>query len=272
MQDYPVTATLRYMVPGPEKPVYHASTGGVRARHDKGVGLESREVTIHDARAKQPPPDLDREGFTLVPHKTAISDFYRLDAHRELYEKHIIELVVNRTGAAEALVFDHTLRSDSAEIRGARTTREPADFVHNDYTDRSARNRVRDLLTATEAEQRLERRFAIINVWRSINGTVYNSPMTCCDASTIDPEDRVPVERRARDRIGEVEFITWNPRHRWYYYPEMTMEEALLIKTFDSAADGRATRSVHTSFDNPLAPAGAPARESIESRLLVFFD
>ena len=59
---------------------------------------------------------------------------------------------------------------------------------------------------------------------------------------------------------------------RWYYYPEMHYGEALLIKTFDSATDGRARRSIHTAFDNPLAPADAPARESIESRLLVFFD
>jgi hypothetical protein len=52
----------------------------------------------------------------------------------------------------------------------------------------------------------------------------------------------------------------------------MTAAEALLIKTFDSADDGRATRTIHSAFENPLAPADAPPRESIESRMLVFFD
>ena len=66
--------------------------------------------------------------------------------------------------------------------------------------------------------------------------------------------------------------VSWNPAHRWYYYPAMRADEALLIKTFDSAVDGRARRSIHTAFDNPLAPSDAPARESIESRLMVFFD
>ena len=51
----------------------------------------------------------------------------------------------------------------------------------------------------------------------------------------------------------------------------MTRDEALLIKTFDSADDGRATRSVHTAFDDARAPETAPPRESMESRLLVFF-
>ena len=78
-------------------------------------------------------------------------------------------------------------------------------------------------------------------------------------------------ERRAKDRIGELQLVRWNPAHRWYYYPEMAADEALLIKTFDSATDGRARRCIHTAFTNPLAPPDAPPRESMESRLLVFF-
>jgi hypothetical protein len=95
--------------------------------------------------------------------------------------------------------------------------------------------------------------------------------LACCDAATIDAADLVASERRAKERIGELQLAIWNPAHRWYYYPEMSRAEALLIKTFDSAVDGRARRSIHTAFANPLAPPDAPARESIESRLLVFF-
>ena len=51
----------------------------------------------------------------------------------------------------------------------------------------------------------------------------------------------------------------------------MQPEEALLLKTFDAALDGRARRTIHTAFENPLAPPNAPPRESMESRLLVFF-
>jgi hypothetical protein len=44
-----------------------------------------------------------------------------------------------------------------------------------------------------------------------------------------------------------------------------------VFKVFDSATDGRARFTPHTSFDDPNTPPGAPARESIEVRALVFF-
>jgi pimeloyl-ACP methyl ester carboxylesterase len=266
-----VKARIRYLVPSGEKPVYIASRGGADAALDIGAEFEDREVTIHDARRLQPGASLDRQGFTLMPHTTMVEDFYALESVQAAYEAEITELVLAASGAAEALVFDHTLRSDSRAIRGDRSTREPASVIHNDYTDASAEKRLRDLLPAAEAEERLKGRFAIVNVWRSIAGTVENSPLACCDAATIDAADLVASERRAKDRIGELELVSWNPAHRWYYYPEMSRSEALLIKTFDSARDGRARRSIHTAFSNPLAAPDAPARESIESRVLVFF-
>ena len=218
-----------------------------------------------------PPATLDREGFALLRHPTQIDDFYALNAVRESYEQEITKRVLTASGGDEALVFDHTLRSDSRDIRGARRSREAATVIHNDYTDASALKRLHDLLPPSEAKRRLHNRFAIVNVWRSIAGTVLTSPLACCDATTIDPGDLVAAERRAPDRIGELQLVRWNPAHRWYYFPEMRQDEILLIKTFDSAEDGRARRSIHTAFANPLAPPDAPARESMESRLLVFY-
>ncbi|MGI9302593.1 MAG: CmcJ/NvfI family oxidoreductase [Gammaproteobacteria bacterium] len=236
-----------------------------------GADFENRTVTIHDARQLAPPASLEKQGFTLLPHVTQVEDFYALESVQEDYDAEITELVLSATGAAEALVFDHTLRSDSPEVRGERTLREPASVIHNDYTDASAEKRLRDLLPAEEAEDRIQHRYAIVNVWRSIKGPVINSPLACCDATTIATNDLVASERRAKERIGELQLVSWNRAHQWYYYPEMVRNEALLIKTFDSARDGRARRSIHTAFFNPLAPPDTPARESIESRLLVFF-
>ena len=67
-------------------------------------------------------------------------------------------------------------------------------------------------------------------------------------------EDLVACERRAEERIGELQLVTFNPGHRWYYYPDMSRDEVLLIKTFDSARDGTARRSIHSAFDNPAGP------------------
>ena len=266
-----VIANLRYLVPGIERPVYVASEGGANAALSIDARFEEREGSIRDARQLDRPASLDRQGFSLLPHATRVSDFYVIESVRESYEAEIIELVLKATGAAAAQVFDHTLRSDSSHIRGRRSTREPATVIHNDYTDASAAQRLRDILPPNEAEQRLRRRFAIVNVWRTVGNPVLNSPLACCDAATIAPGDLVTSERRARERTGELQLVTWNPAHRWYYYPGMNRDEALLIKTFDSDLSGPARRSIHSAFSNPLAPPDAPARESIESRLFVFY-
>lgn len=271
MSSTPLKARLRYLMPGVERPVYIASRGGADAAMDIGAEFADVQVDIHDGRQCQPVPTLDVEGFQLVAHATAVTDFYRLEAQREAYEQELVELVLEYSGGSDALVFDHTLRSDSAAVRGSRETREPASVIHNDYTDASAARRLQDLLSAEEAAARLARRFAIINVWRSIAGPVISSPMTCCAADTIAPGDLVASERRAKERIGELELVLFNPDHRWYYFPLMRRDEALLLKTFDAATDGRARRSIHTAFDNPEAGSDAPPRESIESRLLVFY-
>jgi hypothetical protein len=52
----------------------------------------------------------------------------------------------------------------------------------------------------------------------------------------------------------------------------MKTDEALLLKCFDSERDGRARFMPHTSFEDPTAPADKLPRESIELRVLVFFD
>lgn len=272
MSVHDTTATIRYLNATDQKPIYYASRAGADAQFDIDVGFDEREVIVRDARRLQPPPTLDREGFALLQQQATDTDFYNLAAQQDRYERELVALVCATTAARSAQVFDHTLRSDSAAVRGARSIREPASFIHNDYTDASARKRLFDELPAAEAQARCASRFAIINVWRPIQGPVWSSPMTCCDSTTLAQEDLIAAERRAENRIGELEFVRFNPSHRWYYFPHMSVDEVLLIKTFDSATDGRARRCIHTAFHNPLAPADAPPRESIESRLLVFFD
>ncbi|MEP1469479.1 MAG: CmcJ/NvfI family oxidoreductase [Halieaceae bacterium] len=263
---------MRYLIPTGSKPIYIASQGGADAALNIGAEFEDRDVDIHNARTLETSATLDREGFELRKQTTAIEDFYQIEKVQEEYDKEVIALVLSATGAQEAIVFDHTLRSDSREIRGVQNTREPASVIHNDYTDNSAKKRLTDLLPTNEAESRLQKRFAIVNVWRSVSGDILDSALACCDARSLADENLIASERRAAERVGELQLVSWNAAHRWFYFPRMQRDETLLIKTFDSAVDGRARRCVHTAFHDPTAPADVPPRESIESRLLVFFD
>ena len=202
--------------------------------------------------------------------RSEVSDFYSDAEIEKTYNLEVQELVAKATGAKRVFVFDHTRRSDSQKMQSERTIREPAWFVHNDYTERSARRRVRDFL-GEEADELLKRRFAIINVWRSMAGTVESTPLAMCDARSIDASDLVASERRAKDHVGEVQQALHSERQRWVCFPQMSADEALLIKVFDAVDDGRAQSSIHSAFVDPATPEGAPPRESIETRTFVFF-
>jgi hypothetical protein len=128
---------------------------------------------------------------------------------------------------------------------------------------------VRDLLP-DEAEALLRHRFAIVNLWRPI-APVLESPLALADWNSIAESDLVESELIYADRVGVTYQVTHSARHRWVYFSRQQPEEALLIKCYDSATDGRARLSFHGAFDDPATPPGAPPRESIEVRTLVFW-
>ncbi len=269
--EYPSTveAALTYLVNTGEKPVVYPSEAGGRSERQTGKYSDYR-VTIRNGRDSRDPFSLDQEGFVLIESETRVRNFYNDQELRAVYDTEIEQLVKSVTGAAKVIVFDHTRRANAAATRGQKKVREPVRTVHSDYTERSATRRIRDLLPSSEAEQRLQNRFAIINIWRPIVGPVRTAPLAVCDAQSIAAGDLVATERRARDRVGELYHVSFNPNHRWYYFPDMQPDEVLAIKTYDSAVDGTARFTAHTSFDNPTVRSGATSRESIESRSFVF--
>jgi hypothetical protein len=131
--------------------------------------------------------------------------------------------------------------------------------------------RVHDLFPAEEAEALLQHRFAVIQVWRPIPNPVQTAPLAISDARSMAPKDLIATERRYPDRVGEIYHITFNPDHRWFYFPYMQRNEALVFKCYDSEKDGRARFTAHAAFDDSTSPPKALARESIEMRILAFF-
>ena len=159
--------------------------------------------------------------------------------------------------------------SRAASIAHPGCRAQPVTSVHNDYTVKSGPQRVRDLMRE-EAEELLRHRFEIVNVWRPIRGPLRDAPLAVCDATSVAFADFVPSDLVYRDRIGETYRVRYNPAHRWFYVPEMRADEAVLIKCYDSAEDGRARFTAHSAFEDPTAPAEVLPRESIELRTLVF--
>ena len=117
----------------------------------------------------------------------------------------------------------------------------------------------------------LKRRFAVIQTWRPIRNPVEREALAIADARSMGTKELIPSSRVYPDRVGEVYHCTFNPEHRWYYFPRMERSETLVFKCFDSMKDGRARWTAHCAFDDPAGRPDAPPRESIEMRTLAFF-
>lgn len=267
-----VTASLQFLATTDEMPVALVSEPGLGPDKHSWTTAE-HDVVIDDARAMAEQLDLDRQGFALMRHPTAVRDFYDDDEVRRVYYPEMEALVRSVTGAGKVIVFDHTIRVDDEDMQARLKVRAPIKGVHNDFTTRSAPQRVRDLLPADEAEARLKKRYGSINVWRPIRGPVETKPLVICEYGNIDDQDLVAAERHYPDgRIGGIYFLVHNPKQRWYYFPRMERDEVVLLKCFDSLTDGTARWTAHGSFDDPNSPTNATPRESIEIRTLLFFD
>ena len=266
-----VDAVLNYIAPTPEKPRSYTfdPPPGVERISAK---YENHTLRIHDLRPAAAALSLDEEGFLLVPHRSAVRDFYDDAEVRTAYYPEIAELVSRQSGAVHVLVFDHTIRRrvEGTEDRTAGAPRQPVPRVHNDYTVSSGPQRVRDIC-GEDADELLRRRFSIINVWRPIRGPLEDSPLAICDARSIPLEDFVATDLIYHDRTGEIYNVRFNPAHRWFYAPRMSRDEALMFRCYDSATDGRARFVAHTAFEDPMTPQVVIPRESIEVRALAFY-
>jgi hypothetical protein len=263
-----IEATLNYLVDTGEKIVTAAGAGGTADM--RGGKLDPHRVVIRNGRPLAKDFALERNGFRFVRHDTKVADFFDDAEVRRTYYPEMEALVKAESGAARVVIFDHTLRTGDDAVREARKIREVVPRVHNDYTEWSAPQRVRDILP-DEAEALLQRRFAIIQVWRPIRLPVESFPLAICDARSVSDDDLVISERRYQHRVGQTYAITFNPNHKWFWFPHMRRDEAIVFKVFDSEKDGRARWTAHSAFVDPSSPPNARPRESIEIRTMAFF-
>jgi hypothetical protein len=230
------------------------------------------EMPVRNGRPLRHTFKLDVHGFVFADDETKVKDFTDEAERDRVYDPEVQALVRRHSGASEVIVFDHTLRVSDEAGQKAVGARPTVKGVHNDYTERSAPRRLREIVGDAEAERRLAKRWAIIQVWRPIRGTVLIDPLGICDGRSIPRKGFILVERRYRYRTGEVYHIAHDPAHEWFYFPKMTRNEALVFKVYDSDESQPSRFTAHSAFDDPDTPANAPARESIETRTFAFFD
>lgn len=261
-----VIGKLSYLHPDSEPPEFHMGPPGTDTRR---VGQHTPvAVEILNARLLDEPPQLEGAGFTLIQHNTSDVNFDCSESIKADYYPQVETVFKQVTGAEKIIMFDHTVRVDS-NIEGVQ---RPARHVHNDYTAASTVQRVIDLVGGDEAVSRLRHRFIELNLWRPIEHTVESSPLALADARSIETDDLVKADIIYADRRGEVFEVVHRDTHRWYYYPNMTTDEALIIKGYDSSPHSKYRFTPHTAFDDPQSPLNPVPRKSIELRAMAFFN
>jgi len=260
-----VEAEINYLGPMDSMPYFYARD------HDRDhMVLEPCRVDIADARQADPAPSLDREGFTLVPHKSAVTDFEDMEATANIYAPEIAALVREVTGADHAVARGTVLRFSQQRNRDAYVNSLPAGFVHMDVSRESfARFAAMGLGDHPDREALLAGRYVGLNIWRVLTPPPQDLPLAVCAANSVTEADRITGEARV-DGVGIEEFrfgsslYRPNPRHRWFYYRDMNPDEALIFKQFDTA-DPDMVGVPHVAFadssaENPVPRASAEIR------------
>lgn len=241
--------------------------------------LPGRGVTMRSARDLS--TSLDREGFILVPHVSAVDDFGLIEENAavdQLYIDEMTKLLRETTGGVFAVMLGGAKKrfgESAKDLLAPLINAKPARYPHADNTDASAQKLFEQITAAAGDQLPKNARWALYNLWRAVSPPPQDFPLAICDAGSVGPADEVVVTAVTSTReTGEMRHDTtgylYNPQHRWHYYPDMTRDEVILFKAHDSRED--LTRRVpHTAFTDPSCPAGTPTRASVEARGLVIF-
>lgn len=244
-----------------------AEGGYIRANGDYSFGMEDHPAIVRNARLEQ--IDFATHGFTLLKHKTEANFDDPADVERRYYPE-ACQLVRELTGASEVFAFLGIRRGGETKAGGG-----PALSAHVDFNAAALRGWV-SRLAPDRVETLVRKRLVNINLWRPLR-PVENMPLAVCDARTVEKSDFMNVrfgEGGQTSSLSETAGgfnLAFNPKHRWYYYPNMQPDEVLVFRLFDTGdPDWRMT--AHTAFEDPTSPPGSAPRESFELRTLAIFD
>lgn len=244
------------------------------------------ELPIHDLRGYTP-EQLKQLGFVTDHAGFQVVEGWGKQDTQELWKKQnwedeqwiekeyyadVDELVKKETGAISTFIFDHTVRkrrtADTENLPDTADNRKPVALVHIDQSRKAGEARITKHLGQETLEKVLrgELRAQLINVWRPLRGPVVDTPLAYADFRSVDTEkDLRPSELRYPTWTGETLAVYPNSNHKWYYLSNMTIDETIFLKCYDSETE---VKTPHTAFKDPTTPPDAEPRWSIEVRVL----
>jgi len=284
-------AQIRYLGEGSSVNRRFVSAGAERST---GTYVD-HDVTIRDGREIRDSFSLDVHGFMLADHVSAVSDFHDKDMVERLYPPEAAELVKRLSGADHALAQGWMIRTSADLSKKVKKVegydhnggiQPPAGEAHVDYSPQTAPLTAERIYRKAYPDGPGYSRFIAFSLWRAFSPPPQDCPLAVCDGRTLKAEegvrnplhivDEMPSEEAmlaeipGEDKMIAASVFRYRPEHRWWYFSNMTADEAMLFKFFDSDHDVT-WRCPHSAFYDTSLP-DPHIRESIEVRVVAFFD
>lgn len=272
-----IETTIDYLTPGS-----HINRRFWAPGKEMNTGVyASYPVVIRNARLEPEPFTLDRNGFCLAEHRSAVD--FRDPTSTEAYPDEVIAVTKALTGCDLVVPMGGMLRSPIITGPGIQP---PAAEAHVDFTTKTAHMVAERMYAVGRPDGPGYQRFICFSLWRTFSTPPQDWPLALCDFQSVGDDDGAANTKVDVDEIpegdalfapieGEEDMIAatvfrHNPEHRWYYYPDMRADEVIFIKFHDSD-HARAWRAPHTAFHDTSRP-DAVTRESYEFRGVAFFE
>jgi hypothetical protein len=239
------------------------------------------EVTVRNARLAGP-FTLDEHGFCLARHESAITDWQANYTADCAYGAEVADVVKRLTGADLVVPMGGMLRTSG--LTGP-SVQPPAAEAHVDFTTKSAHRLAESLYKSARSQGAGYDRFIAFSLWRALSPPPQDMPLALCEGRSVRDDEgthntKVDVDAiptgdalfapiEGEEDMPAATIFHHSPDHRWWYFPDMSPDEVILIKFHDSD-HARAWRCPHTAFRD-TSRAGAIERRSMEYRGIAFF-
>jgi len=250
-------------------------------------------VEVRDGRSLSTDITLDKQGFMLARHVSAVPNFLDRSAVTATYPQEAAEVVKRLTGADVVVPGGWMIRTQGEQLKvkkiagyqHAGGVQPPAGECHVDFAPDVAERQAAKYYAQNFPDGPPYQRFIATSFWRCFSGGAQDWPLALCDARSVEMDegykntlvvvDEIPAREElfapidAEDKMIAATIFEYNENHRWWYFSNMQPDEVLLFKFYDSDSSV-AQRVPHSAFydagaDNPIP------RQSIEFRSIAYF-
>lgn len=277
--------------PAREKPLMLQSVDSVTLHYlGNNEAMESHQETLYDGRQALAQLDFSEVGFTLQRHRSNITNWLDEEAINRDHKREIMQLALQFSHCDAVVGYPAIIRGPAEAVR--HEDHLPIQIAHSDFTDdyrpmilnpsrpysaflephlRDAGINYKDLNAA--------KRLLMLQFWRNTGPVNPDFPLAIADARSVPHHalQRRTVTDYAGETLAFETFFLKPPDrkrpYQWYTFPNMTHEEVLIFRTYDSRQEeaGLPYWTPHSAYSNPDKSSATQFRNSVEMRVLCIF-